>query len=80
MKKYRVIINITNNFLAFWPGYYTDIRATFLLSLLSLPTKIVAIKIKKNLISQKIIKKDSKKNMTNFLQSLNKLSNKKKNK
>ena len=27
MKKYGVIIDMTNNFLAFWPGHYIHIRA-----------------------------------------------------
>ena len=61
MKKYGVIIDITNDFLAFWSGYCTHIRATFLLSPPSLSIKIAAIKIEEDITSQKIIKKSSKK-------------------
>lgn len=41
-------------------------------------TEIVAIKIEKDITAQKKIKKGSKKDITNFLQMLNKLSSKKK--
>lgn len=63
MKKYKIIINIKNNSLAFWPGHYIHIRATSLITLrpLSLPTEIVVIKIKEAITPQKIIKKGSKK-------------------
>ena len=49
IKKHGVIINITINFLAFWPGYYIYIRAISPISLSSLLTEIVAIKIKKDI-------------------------------
>ena len=78
MKKYGVIINMTNNFLAFWLGYCKHIGAIFLLSLSSLLTQIVDIKIKKDIISQKMIKRALKENITDFLQMPNKLSNKNK--
>ena len=58
---------MTNNFLVFWPSYCTYIRAISLLSLPSLPTKIAAVRIKENITSQKMIKKDLKKNLTDFL-------------
>ena len=67
MKKYKVIIDITNNFLAFWLGHYIYIRATFFLSSPSLLTKIAVVKIEKNITPSKIIKRGLKKNMTNFL-------------
>ncbi len=61
MKKYRVIIDITNNFLAFWPSYYTHIEATLPITLSSpsLPMKIAAVRIEETIIYQKIIKKSS---------------------
>ena len=52
--------------------------AIFLLNPLNLLIKIVAIKIKKDITSWKIIERGSKENMTNLLQISNKLSNKKK--
>ena len=58
---------MTNNSLVFWPGHYIQIKVTFLLNILNLSTKILAIKIEKHIISQKMIKKDLKKNMTDFL-------------
>ena len=71
---------MTNNFLAFWPDRYIYIGATFpiTLSQLRLPAKIVVIKIEKDIIPQKMIKRGSKEDKTNFLQMLNKLSSKKK--
>ena len=67
IKKHGVIINMTNNFLTFWPGHYTYIRAISLLSSPNLPIKIAAIKIEENIIPQKMIKKSLKENMTDFL-------------
>ena len=80
MKKHGVIINMINNSLAFWPGYCTHIGATFptILSQPRLPPKTIVIRIEKNITSQKMIKKGSKEDMTNFLQIPNKLSGKKK--
>ena len=49
MKKHGVIIDITNNFLAFWPGYYIHIRAISLLSPLNLPTETIAVKIEEDI-------------------------------
>ncbi len=79
MKKHGVIINMTNDFLHFWPGYYTHIRATSstILSPLSLPTQTTAVRIEKAITPQKMIKRGSKKDMTNFLQMPDKLSGKK---
>ena len=66
MKKHEVIIDTTNNFLAFWPGHYRYIRAIFSLSLPNLSTKIAAVKIEKDIIPQKIIKKGLKNDIINF--------------
>ena len=77
IKKYRVIIDMTNNSLAFWPGHCTYIGATSLLSLPSMPMETAAIKIKENITPQKIIKKGSKEDMIYFLQIQNKLFSKK---
>ena len=51
MKKYGVIIDITNNFLAFWPNYCTHIGATSLNTLRQprLPAKTVVVRIEKNI-------------------------------
>ena len=77
MKKHRVIIDMMNNFLAFWPGHCTLIGATFLLSPPSLPTETAVVTIKEDITPQKKIKRSSKKDMTNFLQTPNKLFSKK---
>ena len=77
MKKYGIIIDMTNNFLAFWPGHYIHIEANFLLSPPSLHIKTVTIIIEEDITPQKIIKRGSKKDMTDFLQTPNKLSSKK---
>ena len=78
MKKHRVIINITNDFLAFWLSHCTHIGATSPLSPPSLLTETVAVRIKIDIIPRKMIKKSSKEDMTDFLQTPNKLSSKKK--
>ena len=51
MKKYGVILNITNNFLAFWFDYFIYIRAIFstTLSQSRLFIKIAIIRIKKHI-------------------------------
>ncbi len=63
MKKYEVIINMTNNSLAFWSGYCTHIGAISptILSPPSLLTKIAAVRIEEAITPQKMIKKGSKK-------------------
>ena len=78
IKKHKVIIDMTNKSLIFWPDHYIYIRATFLLSPLSLPIEIVAIKIEEDITPQKMTKKGLKKNIPDFLQTPNKLSSKKK--
>ena len=79
MKKYRIIIDMTNDFLAFWPSHCTHIRATSLntLSQPKLPAETAVVRIKKDIIPRKMIKRGSKEDMTDFLQTLNKLSSKK---
>ncbi len=69
MKRHGVIIDITNNSLAFWPGHYTHIGATSstTLSLPSSPTETVVIRIEKAITPQKMIKRGPKEDMTNFL-------------
>ena len=68
---------MTNDSLAFWPGHCTHIGATSLLSPPSLPTETAAITIEEDITPQKMIKRGSKEDMTDFLQTLNKLSSKK---
>ena len=79
MKKHRVIIDMTNNFLAFWPGHYIYIGAISptILSQPRLPAETAVVRIEKDITLQKIIKRGSKEDITDFLQTLNKLSSKK---
>ncbi len=79
MKKHGVIINMTNDSLAFWPGHYIQIGATspIILSLPSSPTETAVLRIEEAIIPQKMIKRGSKEDMTDFLQMLDKLSSKK---
>ena len=77
IKKHGVIIDMTNDSLAFWPGHYTHIGATSLLSPPSLPTETAAVTIEEDITPRKMIKKGSKEDMTDFLQTPNKLSSKK---
>ena len=79
IKKNKINIDMTNDFLTFWSGHYIYVRATCLLNSFSLSIKTTVVKIKKNIISQKIWKKNSKKDITNFLLTLIKLFCKKKN-
>ena len=53
MKKHGVIIDITNDFLAFWPGHCIHIGAISpnTLSQLRLPTEIAVIRIEKDITS-----------------------------
>ena len=78
MKKHGVIIDMTNNSLAFWPGHCTHIGATSLLSPPSLPTETAAVRIEEDITPRKMIKRGSKEDITDFLQTPNKLSSKKK--
>ena len=75
-----VIIDMTNNSLAFWPGHYTHIEAIFstLLSQSRLPAETAVVRIEKDITSRKMIIRGLKEDITNFLQTLNKLSSKKK--
>ena len=70
---------MTNDSLAFWPGHCTHIRGTSLntLSQLRLLMETAVVRIEKDIIPQKMIKRSSKKDMTNFLQTPNKLFSKK---
>ena len=79
MKKHGIIIDITSNFLAFWPGHCIHIRgiSSTILSQLRLPMVTIAIGIEKDITPRKMIKRGSKEDMTNFLQTPKKLSSKK---
>ena len=79
MKKHEIIIDMTNNFLVFWLSYciYFKVISYTILSQPRFPAEIAVIRIKKDIISQKIIKRGSKENMTNFLQIPNKFFSKK---
>ena len=70
---------MTNNFLAFWPSHCILIRVIsfIILSQLGLPAETAIIRIEKDIIFHTMIKRGSKKDMTNFLQIINKLSSKK---
>lgn len=53
IKKYMVIINIINNFLAFWPSYCIYIKAISftILNQRRLPTGTAVVGIEKDIIS-----------------------------
>lgn len=78
MKKYRVLLNIINNFISFFAGYYTNLA--IFLSLISLKPKKIEIIFEakyENIVSIRILKKGLKQNLDNFLAIIQKLSNKK---
>ena len=79
IKKHGVIIDMINNSLVFWLGYYIYIGATFstTLSQPKLPTETAVVRIKKDITLQKIINRGLKEDIINFLQMPNKLSSKK---
>lgn len=80
MKKHEVIIDITNNFLALQPGHYINVgvSSAIILCQPTLSIKTVAIRIENYIIFQKIVKTGLTEDITDSLQVLNKLSNKKK--
>lgn len=69
MKKYKIIIDIINHFLALWLSYCIYIRAIFsiILSKSRFYSKIVIDKIKKDITPQNMIKMGFKKDITSFL-------------
>ena len=79
MKKHRIIIDMTNKSLVFWPGHCIHIGATSptTLSQPKLHVQTAIIKIEKDITPRKIIKKRSKEDITDFLQTPNRLSSKK---
>ena len=79
MKMHEIIIDMKNNSSAFWLGYCTHIGAISptILNQTRLPMKTAAVRIEKDITLQKMIKKGSKEDMTDFLQMPNKLSGKK---
>ncbi len=79
IKKYGVIIDMTNDSLAFWTGHCIHIRVTssIILSSTHSPMEIIVVRIEEAITSQKMIKRVSKEDMTDFLQTPDKLSSKK---
>ena len=79
MKKHGVIIDMINDSLAFWPGHCTHIGATSsnTLSQPRLPAEKAVVRIENDISPQKMIKKGLKEDITDFLQTPNKLSSKK---
>lgn len=75
-------MDITNNFFAFQPSncLYIRVFSPNILSQAILSIKIAVIKIEKDITFWKIIKRNSIKKMTDFLQVPNNLSSRKKNK
>lgn len=78
MKKYRIILDIINNFITFALGYYMYFG--YLLSLI--PPKLKRIKIiskskYENMVFNRILVKGLDENLGNFLSIIQKLSNKK---
>ena len=53
MNNHGVIIDMTNDSLAFWPGHCTHIRATSQLSPPSLSMETAAIRIEEDIIPRK---------------------------
>ncbi len=55
MKKHRVIIDMTNDSLVFWPGYciHFGVTSPTILSLSSSSTETIAIKIEDNIIPKR---------------------------
>lgn len=71
MKKYKILLNMINNFTAFFLGYYMHFRA--LLSLI--PLKLKEIRTISNMRQQNIflnffLKKGSNENLYDFLRIL----------
>lgn len=68
INKHRVIIDMRNDFEAFWLGHCIHIRtiSPTTLSLPILSMSITAIGIEKKITSKKMIKKSPDKNMTDF--------------
>ena len=79
IKKHKVIIDMINDFLAFWPSYciHIGVISPNTLSQPKLPVETAVMRIKKDITPQKMIKRGSKEDMTDFLQTPNKLSSKK---
>ena len=79
MKKHGVIIDMTNNSLTFGLSHCTHIRAISptTLSQPRLSAEIAVVRIKKDIIPQKMIQNSSKEDIIDFLQMLNKLFSKK---
>ena len=69
MKKQGIIIDITNNFLVFWPSHCSQIRVfpSTILSQSIFPMKTAFIKIDKDITSQKRLKRGLTKDMTDLL-------------
>ncbi len=79
MKKHGVIIDMTNDSLAFWLGHCTHIGATspIILSSPSSSTETAVVRIKEAITPRKMIRRGSKEDMNDFLQTSDKLSGKK---
>lgn len=76
MKKYRIIINMTNNAITFWFGHYTHTKAFFLITLdqaISL-IEIMLLKTTQDIISNKIIKRGFYETVNTFLKIPDKIS------
>lgn len=75
MKKYEIIIDMTNDILAFWPSYYTYIRTSLLITLdqTILSEKSKFVKTQQDIISYKIIKKDTQEDVDNCFKVFNKM-------
>lgn len=79
IKNYELIMDMTNNSFSFWHSHCIYIRAiSFTVpSSSGPPIKTAAIKMNKDISLQNIIKRGWNDNMTDFLQTLNKLFSKK---
>lgn len=78
IKKHKVLLDMINTSITFFPGYYTHLGASlFLILLKSKGTKSISETKHEDMISNYISKKGSNESFDNFLGKTQKLLNKK---
>ena len=79
MKKHEILFDIINNSITFLPGYYTHSGAPsfLLLTMPTVDTDIIPMATQKDVLSNRILKKDSAEKIDKFLKILEELSKKK---
>lgn len=80
IKKYKVLINILNNFIKFFSKYYTYLEVLLfsIFTMLIKKTEIILIVINQDIFFNQIFKKDLIKKIDNFLKTLEKVLKKRK--